>query len=308
MNQVSSVVAWGAILGAGLGIGMSLIWWWWNLGKTTLKGRVDFYLKSPAATVNQNSFKRLVVLFSGPALELIEALSKFSGVSKQPLPLRLRMAHLELDVAKFRQMQVACLFAFLVGGAGISALGMVFGDFNVFSATLISLAALVLGALLPHWWLDSKVKNRQSQLTTQLPDAVELLALAVGSGQSLPVALERVAQACGGPVAQEFRYVLNRCHTGDSLASALSALHSQTTSVPLQRLIDALVGAIERGNALATLLRDQALDTRRQARQLLLEKGGRSEVWMLIPVVFGILPLSVIFALFPGLISLQMSF
>ena len=74
----------------------------------------------------------------------------------------------------------------------------------------------------------------------------------------------------------------------------------------LQRLSDALITAAERGTPLAALLRDQARDMREAARQELMETGGKKEIAMLVPVVFLILPVTIMFALFPGLAVLEL--
>ena len=62
--------------------------------------------------------------------------------------------------------------------------------------------------------------------------------------------------------------------------------------------------AIERGTPLADVLRAQAVDVREVGKRALLEAGGRKEISMMVPVVFLILPVTVLFALFPGLLTL----
>ncbi len=77
-------------------------------------------------------------------------------------------------------------------------------------------------------------------------------------------------------------------------------------SVPqVVRFVDGLVVAVERGTPLADVLRAQAADIREQRKRELIEAGGRREVLMLVPVVFLILPVVVLFALYPGLFSLS---
>ena len=66
-----------------------------------------------------------------------------------------------------------------------------------------------------------------------------------------------------------------------------------------------LTTAIERGSPLASVLHDQARDQRERSLAALMEEGGRREIAMLLPVVFLILPVTVIFALYPGLIALD---
>ena len=62
--------------------------------------------------------------------------------------------------------------------------------------------------------------------------------------------------------------------------------------------------AIERGTPLAEVLRSQAMDVREAGKRALLEAGGRKEISMMVPVVFLILPVTVLFALYPGLLTL----
>jgi tight adherence protein C len=62
--------------------------------------------------------------------------------------------------------------------------------------------------------------------------------------------------------------------------------------------------AVERGTPLADVLRAQASDVREQRKRELIEAGGRREVLMLVPVVFLLLPVVVLFALYPGYVGL----
>ena len=64
--------------------------------------------------------------------------------------------------------------------------------------------------------------------------------------------------------------------------------------------------AIERGTPLVDVLHAQAADVREATRRDLIEAGGRKEVAMMIPVVFLILPVTVVFAFFPGYVGLHL--
>ena len=66
------------------------------------------------------------------------------------------------------------------------------------------------------------------------------------------------------------------------------------------------MAAIERGAPLVQVLQAQAGDAREAARHELIERAGRSEILMLIPLVFLILPLSVIYAVYPGVFMLRL--
>lgn len=56
------------------------------------------------------------------------------------------------------------------------------------------------------------------------------------------------------------------------------------------------------------MLRAQAQDVRDNAKRELMETAGKKEIAMLAPVVFFILPLTVVFAVFPGLSLMRLNF
>ncbi len=97
---------------------------------------------------------------------------------------------------------------------------------------------------------------------------------------------------------------LARARAGMPVAKALGELAEQTTMESFARFLQGLVVAIERGTPLADVLRAQAVDVREVGKRALLEAGGRKEISMMAPVVFLILPVTVLFALFPGLLTL----
>jgi len=99
--------------------------------------------------------------------------------------------------------------------------------------------------------------------------------------------------------------VVARTRTGLSLTNALSALSETSSSPELVRFVDSIVVATDRGTPLAEVLRAQARDIRESSRQRLMELGGTKEIGMMVPVVFLILPVTVLFALFPGLAVLE---
>ena len=93
-------------------------------------------------------------------------------------------------------------------------------------------------------------------------------------------------------------------HAG-SVATRLLA--DRTGLVSLTRFVDGMVVAVERGTPLAEVLRAQAQDVREAGRRAVMESGGRKEIAMMIPVVFLVLPVTVLFAVFPGFTFLRLS-
>lgn len=129
----------------------------------------------------------------------------------------------------------------------------------------------------------------------------------------MPVSRRGIARRvapCGeigtGELTAEFRRAVLASGTGSSLSDALLDLARNVDVPALSRAIEHIVAAIDRGAPLAHVLQDQAVDAREDAKRGLLEAAGRKEIFMLLPLVFLILPLSVLFAVFPGIVLLKL--
>jgi tight adherence protein C len=66
-----------------------------------------------------------------------------------------------------------------------------------------------------------------------------------------------------------------------------------------------LIVAIERGSPLTPILSALVRDCRVDAKNAMLRKAGKSEILLMVPVVFLLLPISVLFALFPSISQLR---
>jgi tight adherence protein C len=211
----------------------------------------------------------------------------------------------DLTVEDFRVEQVVWGAMGLLGAAAVAAVGsVVAGGVNVLSAGLLCLAGLLGGVLGREWWLTQQVQKREELLLAEFPVIAELLALAVTAGESPTAAIARVTRLSGGELARELGAALGRARAGVPLVDALQQLADRTSLDALARFVDGLLVAIERGTPLAEVLRAQAADVREAGKRRLLEAGGRKEIQMMVPVVFLVLPVTVLFALFPGLISI----
>jgi tight adherence protein C len=172
--------------------------------------------------------------------------------------------------------------------------------------SVLTLLGGAMGVAARDWWLTRQVRARQTALQDELPTAIDLIALAILAGDSVPAAFARVAGLLRSGIGLELRAVVADIRAGASTLEALEALKTRVPVGGVTRLVDALHNGLERGSPLADVLRAQAEDGREARRRTLMEVAGRREVLMLVPVVFLIMPVVVAFALLPGLVALDL--
>ena len=172
---------------------------------------------------------------------------------------------------------------------------------------LLTLVGCGLGLVWSDHALTRRAVRREARILAEFPTIAELLALAVGAGEGAVGALERVCRLSRGELSDELRRALADARAGANLPTALQGVADRTGLVGLTRFVDGIIVAVERGTPLADVLRAQAQDVREDGRRLVMEQGGKREIAMMVPVVFLILPVTVVFAVFPGLTFLRLT-
>lgn len=228
------------------------------------------------------------------------------GSSAASVRSRLARSGSPLTLEQFRLQQLAWAAAGFLASVCLGALAALAGSTRLPAFLLVALLASACGAAARDWRLSHAVKARRARIEAQLPDVVELLALAVGAGQGPVAAMERVVGLGSGDLVAELSTTLTDIRSGTVLTSALDHLEARVGSLHVTRLCEAISVALERGTPLAEVLRSQAADVREAARRDLMEAGGRREIAQMVPVVFLVLPITVVFALFPGLFVLRL--
>ncbi len=213
---------------------------------------------------------------------------------------RLEQAGRGMTLEEFRAEQVLWGGGGLLAGIALAALASANGSFRAVPLLVMCLVTTVAGVLGRDRWLSREVAVREERMMAEFPTIAELLALAVAAGEGAVGALERVTRISRGELARELGRALADARAGASLVHALQGIATRTTLPALARFVDGVAVAVERGTPLADVLRAQAVDVREAGKRALLEAGGKKEIAMMIPVVFLVLPVTVLFALFPG--------
>jgi tight adherence protein C len=214
------------------------------------------------------------------------------------------------DVERHRSRQLVGLVLGAAAGAVIAAAA---GSAAVLAGTIpqaqlvaVPVVAAVAGLVACDSALERQAKRRIARISAELPTVLEFLALSLAAGEGLLDALRRVARVGSGELAGELGRVVADVGTGIAVTRAFDDLARRLALPSVSRLVDQLAGSLERGTPLAEVLRAQAQDAREVAKRELLESAGRKEVGMLVPLVFLILPLTIVFALFPSVFVLQL--
>ncbi|GAB6938553.1 type II secretion system F family protein [Isoptericola variabilis] len=227
------------------------------------------------------------------------------GSSRADVRRRLDRAGWHESVEAFRARQVVSTALGLAGGLLLALLlAATRGSSPVPLAAVVVLCGAA-GFVLCDQWLSRAVHRREERMLAEFPTVAELLALAVTAGEGPVPALERVAATARGELSGEISTMLADVRAGAPIAAALTAMADRTGLPSLTRFAEGVAVALERGTPLADVLRAQAQDVRESGRRALMEAGGKKEVAMLVPVVFLILPITVVFAVFPSLATLQ---
>lgn len=302
----------GGALGALCGLGALLVGARLRARTPTLDQRLAPYLRRrpvgsallerPPARAPFPVLARVLEPVMHDAVRVVERL----GSSTADLERRLVRAGRSQTVEELRAEQVVLAAVGAAAGLAAAVLLSTARGTPPAAGVVLVLAAGVAGLAVSDRRLAVQTRRRERALLAELPTVAELLALSVAAGEGATGALDRVSRTARGELSRELTQVVAEVRAGVSLVVALDALADRTGLVPLARFSEAVSVAVDRGTPLADVLRAQAQDVREAGRRALMETGGRKEVAMLVPVVFLVLPVTVVFAVFPGLLALRL--
>jgi len=283
--------------------------------RPSLSDRLDPYLRGLQPVRSRLLSREDAPLTAFPALErllspiIAEASRLVDRVlgGSASIARRLREAGRDESVTRFRGEQVLWgVIGFVIGLAvGLVVPGLLGRSIAPLFVLVVVAAGVTGGVLGRDWWLSQEVERRQARMLLEFPTLADLLCLAVTAGESPRAALERAVARSNGEMSRELSLVLGNMRGGTPFTTAMEDLAARVPLPQVARFVDGLVVAVERGTPLADILRAQAGDVREQHKRQLIEAGGQKEVYMLVPVVFCILPVVVLFALYPGFFSLS---
>jgi tight adherence protein C len=194
-----------------------------------------------------------------------------------------------------------------VGGLLVGALigGMAGGIL----AVLVFMAGFaMLGFTAPDFVVSMRARTRREHVRSELPDALDLLAVSVEAGLGFDGALTKLTEHMEGPLCEEFTLTLNEIRMGESRHDALKRLVERVPATEMAAFVRALIQADQLGISLGRILRVQAADARLRRQAAAEEKAMKAPIKMLFPTVLFIFPCMFIVILGPAMLNISKIF
>ena len=195
----------------------------------------------------------------------------------------------------------------------LSLLGFSFGAMIGSSKGLggILLGSLILGAIGffgPDYAITLKARGRKEKIKSELPDALDLLAVSVEAGLGFDASLAKLNENMEGPLTQEFGLTLSEMRIGESRSVALKRLSDRVDAPELSAFTRAIIQADQLGTSLGRILRVQAADARLRRQAAAEERAMKAPLKMLFPTVLFIFPAMFLVILGPAVLNVQKIF
>lgn len=146
---------------------------------------------------------------------------------------------------------------------------------------------------------------KESEINEELVNILQMLSIMISAGESPMMALRYISQRSVGYLPNLIKQSFLKYESGNNLTQSLEFIASATGSSALRRLTNSIQIAISRGTPILDVLNNQVQSLNKQINLALLRKSGKSEITLLIPVVFLILPVSISFAIWPSIYGLN---
>jgi len=193
-----------------------------------------------------------------------------------------------------------------MASSALIAIGILFVTWRQVGTFWIYLI-VVTGAyvLLQQRKAETEKKDWQKRVDLELPGITQAITLMISAGISPVRAMQVVSGRSESLVAQELRSIVNEVMEGESAVRAIDNFARRVGSPGSRRFSNSISIAIERGTPLVPVLTALLKDAQVDSKNEMLRRAGKAEIALLLPVVFLLLPISVLFALFPSIIQLE---
>lgn len=151
--------------------------------------------------------------------------------------------------------------------------------------------AILLGYILPDFYLRTRIQARKRLIIKALPEAIDLLTLCVQGGLDFMLSLNWVVERSKpNPLMREFALVLHEMKVGRTRQEALRAMAKRLQLSEISSFVTTLIHAERMGTSISEVLNALADEARRQRFQRGERLALQAPIKMLFPLVVFILP------------------
>jgi tight adherence protein C len=190
----------------------------------------------------------------------------------------------------------------LVGGGALGLLIAAVG--SLASSVMLVPIGCALGLMGPEMFLTTKTRARREAIRSELPDALDLLAVSVEAGLGFDAAVAKLVDHMEGALIDEFALMISEVRVGETRTTALRKMSERVDATELSNFVRAVIQAEQLGISLGRILRVQATDTRLRRQAAAEEKAMKAPIKMLFPTIFFIFPALFIVVLGPAFLNI----
>lgn len=165
-----------------------------------------------------------------------------------------------------------------------------------------SLVVIGAGVAVPRWRARSARRRHSAEVVAELPELVDLFTLAIGSGLTVPLAVDEVSRRSSGPTGAALAAAARRARLGQPLPDALGQVVDDIGE-PVRSLVGALASTERYGTPLLPELARVGAEVRLIRRRASEVAARRLPVQLLFPLVLCTLPAFGLLAVAPLLVS-----
>lgn len=203
----------------------------------------------------------------------------------------------ELTVERFQGLKIFVLIMGVSVGGILLVLGFPFSQFMV---VLIPVAGY-MGTI---YWIRSKAKARQLEISYELPDFLDTMSVTLQAGVGMNQALQDIVPYFEGPIKEEFSRFIQEISIGVPRVEAYRLLLDRNDSKEFQILIKSLIQGERLGVPIADSFKHQAEEMRKLKKEMIKEKAAKAAPKVTLVTTFILLPSALI--LIGGLMVINM--
>jgi tight adherence protein C len=169
------------------------------------------------------------------------------------------------SVRMYHAVQFILAMIFLALGVIFALLQSATAEVTMIDILLYTLLPAVVGYYLPIYWVNKRLKKRQTEIIEGFPDALDLMLVCVEAGQSLDQSLIRVGKEsrAGYPaLADEFDMVTQEVKAGKERVQVLKDMAERVGVPDVASFVTTLVQSAAFGTSVADALRVYSADMR----------------------------------------------